>query len=442
MVKCPVGHTLRLTKGKSGKICDCCEEDVEEGSAVHRCAPCDYDCCEACFKKTAVKEAAKTSGGEGVKTDKFDKVSRAKTTASGSSSGPAMHTMSTPKSILKNSPLRVGAMPPVPLLPGMVAPRDPIGAGQNPFLMQDAASGSVGPDEALKVPEGVSDGVPAVLGPTQTPPAPDGVDEPFWKHMGGLLDSKLEPVHSTLVDLQTAVSVLQANAVHKQDFAVLQGTVETIRGGCEQEFVRTNEIADTVQSLSQCSVLRDNRIGKLEKQFSEMDVKNRGPDDSFKRLVFLGLPNCSFEDRCEGMMKFMDSNFPNIKTRDCSVYFRRDKVKNTYDETKTGFVEFASKAVRDRVFDMIDADPQKHQCKIKGKSVDIQKARSRSATDRNKALTAAADLLKDIVDNKGDVKPVWVGSRGVTVRGVYAYEQPSGHDLGRFVGDYEHLELP
>ncbi len=141
-------------------------------------------------------------------------------------------------------------------------------------------------------------------------------------------------------------------------------------------------------------------------------------------------------------MKFMDSNFPNIKTRDCSVYFRRDKVKNTYDETKTGFVEFASKAVRDRVFDMIDADPQKHQCKIKGKSVDIQKARSRSATDRNKALTAAADLLKDIVDNKGDVKPVWVGSRGVTVRGVYAYEQPSGHDLGRFVGDYEHLELP
>ena len=74
--------------------------------------------------------------------------------------------------------------------------------------------------------------------------------------------------------------------------------------------------------------------------------------------------------------------------------------------------------------------------------MDISKARTRNATDRNKALTQASDLLKKIADNERNVEIVWVGSRGVTVKGVHAFEQPAGTDLGHFYRDYGHLELP
>ncbi len=86
--------------------------------------------------------------------------------------------------------------------------------------------------------------------------------------------------------------------MHKEQFMHLAGQVETIRSGREQEFKRANVTESTVMMLSQGSVQHDNRIEALEKRIRELDLKQKGPDDSYKRIVFKGLPKCDFEDRC------------------------------------------------------------------------------------------------------------------------------------------------
>ena len=77
---------------------------------------------------------------------------------------------------------------------------------------------------------------------------------------------------------------------------------------------------------------------------------------------------------------------------------------------------------------------------LQGKQVTIKKARSKTATDRDKALRRVADELKKTEPEK-DVEVVWRDSRGVKVRGEWAYKQGSGDDLGCFVGNFEHIEL-
>ena len=411
--------------------------------------------------KKDLDKAKKDDGKSAVKTDKFGKkgsVTGAVRTAgivkaevakhemavgpsgASASAGPAMHVM-TPKPILKSPARHVStSIPPgLPNLPGFTPAVDTVAAGANPFVHIPNVSIHISTETELADARAALEGGPK---PAETPPAPPGVNQEFWSSMGSLLDTKLATVHSTLDKLAASVVELQENAVHKEQFVNLMGQVETIRSGCEAEFDRSNAMESTVTTLAQGSVQHDNRIGALEKRIRELDLKQKGPDDSYKRIVFKGLPKCDFEDRCAGMRDFMAAKLPKIHVRDCSVYYRRNKETKAFDATNVGYVEFASSAVRDHVFNLIDGDKNHYKCTIKGKQVDLAKARTRNATDRNTALTKAADLLKKIADNEHNVDIVWVGSRGVTVKGVYAYEQPAGTDLGHFCGDYAHLELP
>ena len=73
-------------------------------------------------------------------------------------------------------------------------------------------------------------------------------------------------------------------------------------------------------------------------------------DDSFNNIVFLGLPALNFEERVSAMKAFMSSHFPAITLCDCSIYYAMNKTNQKCEETQTGYVQVAWRAVRDNIF--------------------------------------------------------------------------------------------
>ena len=181
----------------------------------------------------------------------------------------------------------------------------------------------------------------------------------------------------------------------------------------------------------------------MRQKFEKLELKaKRGPDDSFKRIVFLGMPKMLYEKRIQYLESYMKDKFPSIKYV-CSVYFRKGDGKDRV-MTDTGYVEFVSSDVRDFVLKLIDADEGKFKFNIEGKAIAIRRARTRRATERNAALRTAAETLKKLADMDNDVEIEWGrdgGQRGVKVKGTYAFTQPSGDSLGNFAGEFEHLDL-
>ena len=148
-------------------------------------------------------------------------------------------------------------------------------------------------------------------------------------------------------------------------------------------------------------MLHRDRIGNLETALSELRVKfeklelksKRGPDDAFKRIVFLGLPNVSYEQRVEHMSSFMKSKFPGVQCN-CSVYFRKGDSNKDRVMTNTGFAEFVSSDVRDLVLKQMESNTDGFKLVIDGKEVAVRHARTRRATERNTALRNASETLK------------------------------------------------
>ena len=312
------------------------------------------------------------------------------------------------------SPHRAGDLP---SLPEFTAATDQVGAGANPLLQAplDAAG----------------------QGSNQLPPAPSGVSSEVWGAMGAMFDVKLASVQQNLVQLNSAVTELQTHAVHRAELATTNAHVQ--------------HLAESVTEVSRAAVFNDDRVGKLEsaledlrKRFEKLELKaKRGPDDSFKRIVFLGLPDLSYEKRVTHMTKFMKDKFPDLKCA-CSVYFRKSDSKNERIMTNTGFAEFVSSDVRDHVVKQIEGNVSKFKFAIDGTEVPVRRARTRRATERNAALRSAADALKKLCEMDDDVVIVWGRGgeqRGIKVKEAYAFTQPSGDDLGQFTGEFEHLEL-
>ena len=118
------------------------------------------------------------------------------------------------------------------------------------------------------------------------------------------------------------------------------------------------------------------------------------------------------------------------------VYYAINKTNQQWEETKTGYVQVASRAVRNNIIQEIAEKALK--LSLQGKQIAIKKARSKSATDRDRALRKASDLLKK-TEPEQDIEIVWSDSRGVKVRGQFAYWQGSGDSLWKFVNALEHL---
>ena len=182
----------------------------------------------------------------------------------------------------------------------------------------------------------------------------------------------------------------------------------------------------------------------MREKNEKLELKSkRGPDDAFRRLVFLGLPKISFEKRVQHMVSYMKEHFPSVQCT-CSVYFEMGDAKRDRVMTDTGFVEFISSDVRDFVLQDIESNTEKHKCVLEGKTSTVRRARTRRATERNAALRSAAETLKKLAEMDNDVEIEWGrdgGQRGVKVKGTYAFTQPSGDSLGNFAGEFEHLDL-
>ena len=82
----------------------------------------------------------------------------------------------------------------------------------------------------------------------------------------------------------------------------------------DQTNVEVRQVRVAVSEVSKVVVLHDDRTGKLQNastelrdNFDKLQLKTRrGPDDSFKRIVFLGLPGVSYDQRIEHMSKYME----------------------------------------------------------------------------------------------------------------------------------------
>ncbi len=68
------------------------------------------------------------------------------------------------------------------------------------------------------------------------------------------------------------------------------------------------------------------------------------------------------------MRDFMAAKMPKIHVRDCSVYYKRIKESKSSEPTNTGYVEFASSAVRDYVNSLIDDDKDNLQVQDQGQA--------------------------------------------------------------------------
>ena len=130
----------------------------------------------------------------------------------------------------------------------------------------------------------------------------------------------------------------------------------------------------------------------MRETIEKLELKSkRGPDDAFKRLVFLGLPKISFEKRVQHMVSYMKEHFPSVQCT-CSVYFKMCDAKRDRVMTDTGFVEFITSDVREFVLSDIESNPEKHKFVMDGKVITVRQARTRRATERNTALRNAAGL--------------------------------------------------
>ena len=268
------------------------------------------------------------------------------------------------------------------------------------------------------------------------PAAPAGVSAEVWTAMGMMFDVKYLPLQQNLVHLNTAMVELQQFAVHKNDLAQTNSDVR--------------QVGANVTELSQFAVCHSDRIGNLEttlnelrEKFEKLELKcKRGPDDAFKRIVFLGLPNVSYEKRVEHMNSFMRAKFAGVHCN-CSVYFRKGDSNKDRVMTNTGFAEFVSSDVRDFVLKQMEKNTNDFKLVIEGKEVAVRRARTRRASERNTALRNAAETLKKLAEMEGDVEIEWGREgqqRGVKVKGSYAFLQPS-EGLGSVSGDFVHLDL-
>ena len=172
---------------------------------------------------------------------------------------------------------------------------------------------------------------------------------------------------------------------------------------------------------------------------SSFNVASQQDDPAFKRIAFLGLPDeMEYDARVEAMENFMKQNFPKIRIKDCSVFFRGPRANRVM--TQTGYLEVSSSDIRNKLLNQIESRSLK--CVIGGKEVRLQRARSQSAGKRNATLKLAMEALKqDKRTQCKNIKIEWTGVRGVTVDGIYAFTQ-TADAVGSFDDPFTDLTLP
>ena len=80
--------------------------------------------------------------------------------------------------------------------------------------------------------------------------------------------------------------------------------------------------------------------------------------------------------------------------------------------------------------------------RCRNQNLAVVRAMTDQSKERNAALFAAAEILKQERGvNEADVEIVWA-TRSVEVRKEIAVQQPKGQSLSSFCGNHRHLALP
>ena len=138
----------------------------------------------------------------------------------------------------------------------------------------------------------------------------------------------------------------------------------------------------------------------------------------------------------------MESNYQQFRVRDVGNFYS-GSWPDGRKLTKVSWVEFSSADVRREFLEATKL--KKAQCTIGGKSLEIKRAKTELAIQRDSFLRKAADALKSDSRCKGCKVEIEFTNqanrvRGVQVDGVYAYNQGKS-DLGKFLAPYDDLEL-
>ena len=117
-------------------------------------------------------------------------------------------------------------------------------------------------------------------------------------------------------------------------------------------------------------------------------------DESFSKLAVVGFEaGMSLEERLSAMKLFMEKNFPKVDARYTIIHRGSWKEKGKHRTmTKVGLIDISCPDLRESLMRSIDSKGLKVH--IAGKNLNVARAKSQSARDRDDALFKAADLMK------------------------------------------------
>jgi len=161
-------------------------------------------------------------------------------------------------------------------------------------------------------------------------------------------------------------------------------------------------------------------------------------DPAHKRAVFIGFPEgLAAEQRVKEIESIM-ARFPAHKPVDVGNFWRGPR--NNRSLTKVGFAEFGS-ADAARAF--LNASSESAVLTQGGASIKIKAALTKTNAQRNWALRAALDLIKQSAPARGStVEGFFDNRRCVKVDGEVAFEQDREQLDGTFRGRFSDLRLP
>ena len=265
-------------------------------------------------------------------------------------------------------------------------------------------------------------------------------------------DAKLDVLISSMSNLVVGVNAMQSQItqmVTKEDLkdVLVKHREEThvyVHSQLEPLAIAYEEVQEQTAKNSEAVVDLSQRMKRLEKRLAPVSRGSRRmPDVGRKQVAFKNIDKAvSAEQRLKDVENFVKTNFPNVRTRDCfNIHTGAYTKDQTRELTGVTIVEFSTPDVQRMVLQKVVEKKLKLQ--IGGKNVEIKSGKSDSAISRDDDLRSAAKTLTDDPRNTGKVvKCEHIGSRGVTVDGVYCFDQPKGQDMGKFVSPFEDLETP
>ena len=259
--------------------------------------------------------------------------------------------------------------------------------------------------------------------------------------------SSSDPHMAILQRLESSMSELKVSTATKDD---LKMALQTMKNEILDETNTATKTAVTVavEPLKDEVVDLKKRLSTLEtKQVSAASVQTgastKGKDDpAFKKLAFKGIPeHLSAEERLRSITAWMENHFKNVRVKDV-VNIYTGPFPNGRKLTGVTLVELSSSDVRRGVLEQIEKNKNEYVCKLGNTSIDIRQALTQSASERNTFIRNVVTLLKkDARCKDKNVEPVLKGDRGVTVDGIYVFEQKKGKELGTFLSPFLDMKV-